>query len=166
MHGHISHADLRALFDQELPGARQLEAEQHLAGCPDCRVRLQAVAERAALVKAHMAALEPRLAEAPRPVAVAMAQFRQKQRKDSVPMVKKIFSKRPLWVGVSAVLVLAMAFSLAPVQAWASNFLGLFRVQQVQLLPIDTTQLSSLSNDFEPGEGNQPIVLGLGDGDA
>ena len=147
MHGHISHADLRAYFDRELPAARQVETEQHLAGCPDCRVRLQAVTERAALVGARMAALEPQPKEAPRPVAVAMAQFKQMQRKDKVPMFKRIFSKRPVWAGLSAVLVLAMAFSLAPVQAWASNFLGLFRVQQVQVLPIDTTQLSSLSND-------------------
>jgi hypothetical protein len=147
MHGHISHADLRAYFDRELPAARQVETEQHLAGCPDCRVRLQAVTERAALVGARMAALEPQPKEAPRPAAVAMAQFKQMQRKDKVPMLKRIFSKRPVWAGLSAVLVLAMALSLAPVQAWASNFLGLFRVQQVQVLPIDTTQLSSLSND-------------------
>ncbi len=62
-------------------------------------------------------------------------------------MLKSIFGKRPVWAGLAAVLVLGMAFSLAPVQAWASEFLGLFRVQQVQVLPIDTTQLSSLSND-------------------
>jgi len=147
MHGHISHADLRAYFDQELPAARQAAAEQHLAGCPDCRVRLQAVSERARSVAARMAALEPQLAEAPRPTAAVMAQFKQKHGKDKVPMFKKMLSKRPLWAGLSAVLVLAMAFSLAPVQAWASNFLGLFRVKQVQVLPIDTTQLSSLSND-------------------
>jgi hypothetical protein len=147
MHGHITYADLRAYFDHELPAGRQAAAEQHLVGCPDCRVRLQAVSERATLVAARIAALEPQLAEAPRPIAAALSQFKQKQGKDKVPMFKKIISKRPVWAGLSAVLVLAMAFSLAPVQAWASNFLGLFRVQQVQVLPIDTTQLSSLSND-------------------
>src|SRR5258707_13703366 len=62
-------------------------------------------------------------------------------------MFGTIFSNPPVWSGLVSVLVLAMAFSLAPVQAWASEFLGLFRVQQVQVLPIDTTQLSSLSND-------------------
>ncbi len=147
MYGHISHADLRAYLDRELLAARQMEVEQHLAGCPDCRVRFQAVAERAALVGGRIAALEPHATEAPRSAAVAMAQFKQKQRKENVPMLKSIFSKRPVWAGLSAVLVLAMAFSLVPVQAWASEFLGLFRVQQVQVLPIDTTQLSSLSND-------------------
>jgi hypothetical protein len=147
MHGHINHADLRAFLDHELPATQQAQAEQHLVGCPDCRVRLQAVAERASLVGARMAALEPQPMEAPRSAAAAIAQFKQKQRKDKVPMLKTIFSKRPVWAAISAVLVLAVAFSFSPVQAWASEFLGLFRVQQVQVLPIDTTQLSSLSND-------------------
>jgi hypothetical protein len=147
MHGHISHANLRAYLDHELPPGQQIESEHHLAGCPDCRVRLQAVTTRAALVGARIAALEPHVADAPAAPAVVLAQLKQRQRKDQVPMFKSIFSKRPVWAGLAAVLVLGMAFSLAPVQAWASEFLGLFRVQQVQVLPIDTTQLSSLSND-------------------
>lgn len=147
MYGHISHADLRAYLDRELPAAQQAQAGQHLVGCPDCRVRLQAVAERASLVGARITTLEPQAMEAPRPVAVAIAQFKQKQRKDKVPMLKTIFGKRSVWAGISAVLVLAVAFSFGPVQAWASEFLGLFRVQQIQVLPIDTTQLSSISND-------------------
>ena len=146
MHGHIRHADLRAYLDRELPAEKQVEAEQHLAGCPDCRVRLQAVTERAALVSARITSLEPGAAAVPAPAAV-LAQLKQRQRTDQLPMFKSIFSTRPVWAGLVSVLVLAMAFSLAPVQAWASEFLGLFRVQQVQVLPIDTTQLSSISND-------------------
>jgi len=146
MHGHISHANLRAFLDQELPGWQQAEAEQHLAGCPDCRVRLQAVRERAALVGAYLTPLAPDEAAVPAPAAV-LAQLKQRQRKDQLPMFKSILGKRPVWASLVAVTVLATAFSLAPVQAWASEFLGLFRVQQVQVLPIDTTQLSSLSND-------------------
>jgi hypothetical protein len=147
MDGHIGYSDLRAYLDRELPAAELARTGQHLEGCPDCRVRLQSVAERAALAGARLAALAPQAAEGPRPAAVVMAQVRQKQQKERVPMIKSIFRKRPVWAGLSAVLVLAVAFSFAPVQAWASEFLGLFRVQQIQVLPIDTTQLSSLSND-------------------
>lgn len=147
MNGHIGYADLRACLDRELLPAAQAQAEQHLLGCPDCRVRMQAVSERAAQVGARLAALQPQSEEAARPAPMVLAQLKQKQQKEKVPMFKSIFSKRPVWAGISAVLVLAVAFSFAPVQAWASNFLGLFRVQQVQVLPIDTTQLSSLSND-------------------
>src|SRR5690349_12305498 len=122
MHGHITYADLRAYFDHELPAERQAQAQQHLAGCPDCRVRLEAVSARTRLVAGKLAVLEPLAQEGPRPAAVAMTLV--KQRKDKVPMAKTIFNKRPLWAGLAGVLVLAMAFSLAPVQAWASNFLG------------------------------------------
>jgi hypothetical protein len=64
-------------------------------------------------------------------------------------MLKKIFARRmrPVWVGVSLVVALAVAFSFAPVRAWAGQFLGLFRVQQVAVLPIDTTQLSTLTGN-------------------
>ncbi len=147
MKGHIGHAALRAYLDRELPPEELGQAEQHLAGCPDCRVRLQAVAERAAQVRMRLAVLDPQAEEAARPAPMVLPQLKQKQQKEKVPMFKSIFSKRPVWASLSAILVLAVAFSFAPVQAWASNFLGLFRVQQVQVLPIDTTQLSSLSND-------------------
>ena len=70
MHEHITYADLRAFLDHELPETQQAQAEQHLVGCPDCRVRLQAVAERASLVGARLAALEPQRMEAPRPAAI------------------------------------------------------------------------------------------------
>ncbi len=43
MHGHISHADFRAFLDHELAASQQAGVEQHVAGCPDCRVRLEAV---------------------------------------------------------------------------------------------------------------------------
>jgi hypothetical protein len=147
MDGHISHANLRTYLDRELPAAEQALTEQHLAGCPDCRVRLQAVSERAALVGARLSSLAPNPVEGPRSAAVVLSQVKQKQQKEKVPMFKSLLGKRPLWAGVSAIVVLAVAFSFAPVQAWASEFLGLFRVQHVQVLPIDTTQLSSLSND-------------------
>lgn len=144
---HITHADLRAYVDQELPDGDWTAADQHLAGCPDCRARLQAVTEQIARVSARLAPLAPQSAEAPRPAGIVLAQIKQKQRKDMSTMIKSKFAKRPVWAGLAAVLVLAAAFSLAPVRAWAGEFLGLFRVQQVQVLPIDTTQLGALSNN-------------------
>ncbi len=62
-------------------------------------------------------------------------------------MLRSLVSKRPVWLAAAAVLVLALSFSFAPVRIWAGQFLGLFRVQQIQVLPIDVTQLNRLSND-------------------
>jgi hypothetical protein len=60
-----------------------------------------------------------------------------------------LFSKRfrPAWAGLVAVAALVVALMFPPVQAFASNFLGLFRVQQITILPVDTTRLSELSGD-------------------
>jgi hypothetical protein len=41
--------------------------------------------------------------------------------------------------------LISMAF--APVRVWAGQFLGLFRVKEITVLPVDVTQLSQLSGD-------------------
>jgi hypothetical protein len=144
---HISHADLRAYVDHELDETAAALAGEHLAGCPDCRVRLQAVTQQAERVNARLAALAPQPAEAPRPASTIMARVKQQSRKDMSTMLKSMFSGRPIWAGLAAVLLLSLSFSFAPVRVWAGQFLGLFRVEQIQVLPIDTTQLSYLTDE-------------------
>ncbi len=144
---HISHADLRAYIDHELYETTAALAGEHLAGCPDCRVRLKAVTQQAERVNARLSALAPLPAEAPRPAPIVMARVRQQSRKDIPTMIKSIFSKRPVWVGLAAIFVLALSLSVAPVRTWAGQFLGLLRVEQIQVLPIDTTRLGLLAND-------------------
>jgi hypothetical protein len=48
-----------------------------------------------------------------------------------------------VWAAITVVAVLALALSFQPVRALAANFLGLFRVQQVTLLPLDFRSLQS-----------------------
>ena len=71
-------------------------------------------------------------------------------------MFQTLFSRRmrPVWAGVTLVAVLAIALSFAPVRALASSFLGLFRVQQVSVLPIDTTRLQALT-------GHSPLTTDI-----
>ncbi len=68
--------------------------------------------------------------------------------------MQTLFSKRfrAAWVAVAAVAALSVALTFAPVQALASNFLGLFRVQQITILPIDTTRLSEMNGDSSTGK--------------
>jgi hypothetical protein len=83
----------------------------------------------------------------------ALAMFHERQRKDST-MPKTLLSKRyrPFWATGAAVAALAVAMLFPPIQVLASNFLGLFRVQQITVLPIDTTRLSELSGDSTLGK--------------
>jgi anti-sigma factor RsiW len=144
---HVTHADLRAFLDEELPAAERARAAEHLAGCPDCRVRLTGVAEQAQRVQARLATLAPGAAEVPQPAHLFRSQIQNRQRKDGVSMVKSIFARRSVWAGLAAVAALAVAFSFAPVRAWAGQFLGLFRVEQIQVVSLDTSGLGALAEN-------------------
>lgn len=63
--------------------------------------------------------------------------------------MRDIFSSRarPLWLGLSVIVLLAITLTLPPVQAWAGDLLALFRVQKIVVLPVDTTRLSELGNN-------------------
>jgi hypothetical protein len=148
---HLDDETLRAYLDQQADAIEH--AAGHLRECPECRSRLAALQSRAVRVKAHLAALDPTPAEAPRSAQLAFAQFTARQLavsgKERFTMLKSIFSPRlrPAWVGLSIVVLLAGALSFAPVRAWAGDMLSLFRVQKIVVLPIDTTRLGELGND-------------------
>ena len=141
---HVTHAELRAYLDEELPAAQRARAAEHLAACPDCRTRLTGVREQARRVEARLAALAPGQNEVPTAATFDQHRLQYRHRKDGMSMLKSLFAKRSVWAGLAAVAALAVAFSFAPVRAWAGQFLGLFRVQQIQVLPLDTTGLSAL----------------------
>lgn len=144
---HVTHADLRAYLDEELPTADRARTAAHLEGCPDCRVRLNGVAEQAARVQARLATLAPDMADAPQSAHAARLQVFDRQRKDGVFMVKGLVARRSVWAGLAAATALAVAFSFAPVRAWAGQFLGLFRVERIQVVQLDTSGLSALADN-------------------
>jgi len=143
---HLTDNSLRAYLDQQLPEPERSRIESHLQDCPECAERLAELSALAKQVSLHMAALKPGAAEAPRPASLALRQFNQKETR---PMFN-IFSKRnlrPLWVTIAVIAVLAIALNFQPVQALAAGFLGLFRVQQVTILPINSNTIQNLQNN-------------------
>ena len=64
-------------------------------------------------------------------------------------MFNQLFSRRfrTAWTVIAIVALVAVSFSFAPVRAWAGQFLGLFRVQQIAVLPVDITRLSELNGN-------------------
>jgi hypothetical protein len=142
---HFDDGQLRAYLDGELGNA-----DQHFAACADCRTRLAALEAQTRRVSSRLAALtplpdDPHLAARP-----ALARFKaQRANQKETPMLNQLFSKRfrTAWTVAAIVALVAVSFSFAPVRAWAGQFLGLFRVQQITVLPIDTTRLSELSGN-------------------
>ncbi len=143
---HLMNSTLRAYLDQQLSGLERGRIESHLQECPDCRGRLAELTSLASQVSNRLAALDPGPGEAPRPASVALRQFNHKETRTML----RIFSKRalrPVWVTLVAIVVLAVALTFQPVQALASSFLGLFRVQQVVILPINSNTIQNLQNN-------------------
>ncbi len=130
---------LRALVDQELPEGQARLVDEHLARCPNCRMRLEQARARANRVHAALHNLSPLAGErAPSPRSAYARLFR----KDNTIARKKenvqpMFTKRPFWVALTIIAVLAVALSITPVRAWASDVLSMFRVQRVTVIEFD-----------------------------
>jgi hypothetical protein len=151
---HPNDNHLRAYLDGELDDAERVAAADHLASCADCRARLAEIEARAARLSTRLNMVSPAPAEAPSP-QIALARFKSRltQRKEPLTM-KSIFSQRarPAWIGLAMIATLLFALTFAPIRAFASEFLKLFRVQQITILSIDTTRLSELNGDATLGK--------------
>lgn len=150
---HLNDQALHAYRDHELPADQAAAATAHLTGCQICQDQLAALDARAARVEAHLAALAPAPTDAPVSPSLALVRFKTQrlapdaERKES--MWQSLFNRRwrPLWVGVSLILILGLALSFAPVRTLASQVLSLFRIQQITVLPVDLQGLGNLSDD-------------------
>jgi len=60
-------------------------------------------------------------------------------------MRHNVFSRRyrPAWIAAGLIVAFALSFSFAPVRALANDLLQLFRVQRIQFIEVDPSQLPS-----------------------
>ncbi len=130
---HLNDNLLRASLDGELTAPQQTHLDEHLAICPRCRQRLEEISQRTARVQQRLAILAP----THKPLAASHA-FQRLKHKEQMTMQKTPFFRIPrlVWATFTLVAVMAGALSIPPVRALASNLLGLFRVQNIQVMPI------------------------------
>lgn len=130
---------LRALVDGELSADRAEQVREHLSRCPACQDQFRSLQTRTHQAASALAALAPRGEESPRPAYLAFARLSggtrktNSQKENIFPMLKH----KPLWTAIAVVAVLAVALSLTPVRAWASEFLSLFRVEKIAVVQFD-----------------------------
>lgn len=125
----------------------------------------------------QLSALAPTEADAPTPAPQALARIKGRIRNDNRTWLdqflwrfKQMFKRKYALSGLSAVLLLLIAFSLPPVRAAASDFLGLFRVQKFAPVSVSPRQLALLEEVAEQGlhpgtlemveEPGEPQVVG------
>jgi len=149
---HLTNGQLRAYLDGELGE----EQKQHLDECRDCQARLpviktaaQRVGQQLSFLTIHPEGMKAN-EMASRP---AFDRFKSRliEEKETT-MLKKLLGSRVVWIGLTAVIVLVVTLSVSPVRSFAGQFLGLFRVQQVSVIPIDTTGISQLSGNSALGK--------------
>lgn len=150
---HPNDGQLRAFLDDALTQSVHTTLAEHLARCPDCRQRADELAARGARIHAQFSNLS-RVETSPN-TKIALDRFyaRYNSKKEN-PMLNKIFGRqlRPVWAITAVIALLVASMTFAPVRAWAGQFLGLFRVQQVQVIQIDPTLLNNLNGDTAFGK--------------
>ncbi len=149
---HIQEGDIRAYIDRELDPEKAALLESHLANCPLCLEKYQAIQGRQQLLSnvfEDINITEPKL-PIQTPVAWRTLQSKiNEDQKEKTNMWKNMQSRIPrlAWMAMAIVLILAVSLSFAPVRAIANNFLGLFRVEQIQVVEVDYRNLSSQLGD-------------------
>lgn len=145
---HLDDGQIAALLGNGLPAEERTASAEHLSLCSVCRGRADELAAIEARVDARLASLAS--AEAPANAAVALRRFHtQYDRQEEDSVFNRIFAKplRPFWAMLLVVALLAGSMTFDPVRAWAGQFLGLFRVQSVEVLPVDPTLMDQLTGN-------------------
>jgi anti-sigma factor RsiW len=141
MNMHLSEGEIQAYFDGELNAAQREQAAAHLNECQACRGAAAALENERARAMLSLSLLEPSIQAPEQRHAWASLEKRIRQiQKENQNMIKKIFAK-PAWAVAAVVVVLAITFAFPPVRALATSFLGLFRVQQIAVVPVNPINL-------------------------
>lgn len=148
---HLNEGDLRAYQDQELNAEEQARVRTHLENCARCEQRAVAMQAQAGRVTGLLGNLEPGSAQSSITPSQARARLDSRledKEKEQISMWNKLTTRVPrqAWVALAVVAVLAISLAFAPVRAIASSFLGLFRVEQIQVIQIDPQELSDQLN--------------------
>jgi len=147
---HPNEGELRAYLDNEIGGQPRQQIQEHLAGCAECNQRLSLMAASAGRVSSQLRALQPgegRNLSANR----ALAKFVDRRKESRM----KTFYKRPAFVGIALAVILVVAMMFPSVQALASSFLGLFRVEQVRVVSFDPANLEKYEGTIN---GSQSMI--------
>lgn len=146
---HFSEGDLRAYLDHELEPTAILAVESHLAACAACAATYAALEARVARLSAHLIQ-----SDIPVP-SLPQARARLKQIQPTQPMIPAVKETLPMqprrfpaaYAALASAALLVIALMFPPVQAFAAQVLGLFRVERVTVLPVDFQAMNSDISD-------------------
>jgi hypothetical protein len=147
---HIREGDLRAYLDGQLPESRLASLASHLANCQTCQNRLSVLQQRASLASGI-------LGEGPRvsnklssgPARARLEALIKQKEKNYMNSRFKAFGIR-FAAGAVVLAVLVGLLAVPQVRAIANNFLGLFRVEQVVVVPFNPSGMDTTIRSAGP----------------
>ncbi|MBL8062671.1 MAG: hypothetical protein JNK32_06605 [Anaerolineales bacterium] len=154
MNRHLTEGELRAFLDNELDAA----LSGHLNACAVCQKELNEVKQAHLRSAKRLSFLSGEIRAVP---SAQSAWYRFTQdyvNKKETSMLKKWFSFPVVRYGAIALVALALLLAFPSTRALASEFLNLFRVQQVTVLSIDPTSLESLTGNEALGTQLSELV--------
>lgn len=143
MKTHLADGELRAALDGELESGRL----RHLETCAACQARRQQMQTSSLETGRLLAFLRP--ADATGPTArQAWARFSEQiSQQKEFSMTRTWFSHPLVRFGAAALVLLVLVLAFPGTRALTGQLLNLFRVQQVQVVPVDFTGLEQLTGD-------------------
>jgi hypothetical protein len=143
---HLDDGQLRAWLDNEQVHDSPAAIQSHLDACPDCQSRLDALRTRANWIGVNLQILDEDPAAATTSVTHALLRYydrKHAQQKEVPSMFNRLFrhSYRPAWALILTVLLIAGLLVIPPVRAAAIDFLGLFRVRQIEVVQFNPANL-------------------------
>jgi hypothetical protein len=147
MQKHLSDGQLRAALDGELE-AKQLH---HLETCTSCQARQQQLQVKQLEAGHLLAFLNPTEQTAPSAQKAWKRFSRLNMKQKETSMIKRWFSIPLIRFGTAALVLLMLVLAFPTTRALAGELLNLFRVQNVQVVPVDFTGLEQLTGDGELG---------------
>ncbi len=155
---HLSEDVLQAYRDRELPEQKTEEVRRHLETCESCQQLLSRAQQSQNEIQKHLDSLIPDSGESPE------AGILMERVKNAEPEILPRKSRwKPAWAAILAVCALCAALYLKPVRVWATEFLSLFRVQQITVVRIDPANVQQLEEGLFGRESERRIEQFLSD---
>jgi Domain of unknown function (DUF4367) len=155
MNKHLKDGELRAALDGELDEA----GLRHLESCSVCKMRKEVIQAQMQPTARGLSFLNgPAQTNGPAAkTALNRFHIRTNTQKE-IPMFKKLVPSPLLRIGLAILLILAVVFSISSTRALAGQFLNLFRVQQVVVVPIDSTGMQQLTGNSTLGKQVSDLI--------
>ena len=162
--GCIERGKLRAFLDLELTEVERAGIESHLAECVLCRMVLDELRENTLVVRSALDMLTPAVSDVPAPHwSEIRGRAKDLGRRPVTTywglsamfgnLLSFVVQRRMKWLASTAavLIVVALLFTVTPMQTLASNFLSIFRVQKFVAVQVDPSTLPKVASPDELG---------------